>query len=145
MKNIKICISCVNGFLTYDFIESLKNQKDFNVKIIGIDATNRTKGSILCDKFYQVHKPQEEKKYLKDIIRVYKKEKFKIFFPLSDVENFIILKNKQKLESLNIKFKLPFNDFETAKIFYDKKLFLNFCKQKDINVGKFFIVMLSIF
>ena len=52
MKKIKICISCVNGFLTYDFIKSLKNQNDFKAKIIGIDITNRSKGSILSDVFF---------------------------------------------------------------------------------------------
>ena len=62
MKKIKICITCVNGFLTYDFIESLKNQKDFKPFIIGLDALDRSKGKILCDKFYKVSNPKNEKK-----------------------------------------------------------------------------------
>ena len=52
MKKIKICITCINGFLTYDFVESLKNQKDFESYLIGIDISDGTKGAILCDKFY---------------------------------------------------------------------------------------------
>ena len=105
MKKIKICISCVNGFLTYDFIKSLKNQNDFKTKIIGIDITNRSKGSILSDVFYKVNEPKNEKNYVSDIIRIYRKEKFDIFFPLSDIENFVLLKNKKKLEKLGVNFK----------------------------------------
>ena len=59
MKNIKICITCINVFLTYDFIESLKNQKDFKPYIIGVDVLDRTKGKILCDKFYKISNPKK--------------------------------------------------------------------------------------
>ena len=140
MKKISICLSCINGFLTYDFIESLKNQKDFKVKIIGIDSNDRTKGKIICDKFYKVSRPENEKQYLNDIIKIYKKEKFSIFFPLSDSENYIILKNKLKLEKKKINFKLPFNDFNLSKTFYDKKTFLEQCKKKGIKIGDYKII-----
>jgi glutathione synthase/RimK-type ligase-like ATP-grasp enzyme len=140
MRKIKICISCINGFLTYDFIQSLKNQPDFQSKIIGIDISNRTKGKILADKFYQVSSPENEKKYIKDIIKIFKKEKFDIFFPLSDIENFVILKNKKIFKKLKINFRLPFNNYENAKLLYNKKNFLQFCEEKEIPVGKYEIV-----
>ena len=62
MKTVKICISCINGYLTYDFIDSLKNQKDFNSYLIGIDMSDSNKGKILCNKFYKVNDPRNEKK-----------------------------------------------------------------------------------
>lgn len=140
MKKIKICITCVNGFLTYDFIESFKNQKDFKPLIIGVDISDRTKGKILCDKFYKVSNPKNEQKYLKDIIKIYKKEKFDIILPLSDLENYLLLKNKKKLMSLKINFDLPFNNFDIANLFYDKKRFLNYCKINKFPTGDFEIV-----
>mgnify|MGYP006081350315 CR=1 FL=1 len=140
MRKIKICITCVNGFLTYDFIESFKNQTDFKPFIIGLDILDRSKGKILCDKFYKISNPKNEKKYLNDIIKVYKKEKFDIIIPLSDLENYLLLKNKNKLQKLKINFNLPTNDFATAKLFYDKEKFLNFCKQNDFPTGNFKIV-----
>ncbi len=140
MKTFKICISCINGYLTYDFVDSLKNQKDFKSYLIGIDMSDRNKGKILCNKFYKVNDPKNEKKYINDLIKIYKREKFDIFFPLSDLESFIILKNIKKLEKLSVKFKLPSNNFETAKILYDKAKFLKFCESNNINVGKFKIV-----
>ena len=139
-KNLTICLSCVNGFLTYDFIKSLKNQKDFKAKIIGIDSGDSNKGDLICDKFYKVSSASNEKKYLKDIEKIYKQEKFDIFFPLSDIESFIILKYRNYLNKKSIKFKLPFNDFEKAKLFYDKKLFLDFCQENKIPSGKHFFV-----
>ena len=32
-KLIKICLSCVGGILIFDFIQSLKNQKDFKYQL----------------------------------------------------------------------------------------------------------------
>ena len=140
MKIIKICVSCVNGFLTYDFINSLKNQVDFKVKIIGLDITDHTKGKILCDEFYKVNSPNKEKKYIKDIIKIYKKERFDVFYPLSDIENFILLKNKNFLKFQNINFHLPAEDYKLAKLLYNKKTFLQYCEKYNINAGKFYFV-----
>ena len=140
IKNIKICVSCVNGFLTYDFINSLKNEKDFKVKIIGIDIQGRSKGKILCDSFYKVSSPQKEKEYIKDIISIYNKEKFDLFYPLSDIESFILLKNKKIFEAKNVNFKLPTESLELAKLLYNKNMFLEYCKKNNINTGKFYFV-----
>ena len=140
MKKIKICITCVNGFLTYDFIESLKNQKDFKPSIIGLDVLDRTKGKILCDKFYKISNPKNEKSYIKDIIRIYKKEKFDVILPLSDIENYILLKYQKKLNKKKINFKLPFNELEIAKLFYNKKKFLKFCELNKFPTGGYKIV-----
>ena len=130
----------MNGFLTYDFIESLKNQKDFKPYIIGLDVENRTKGQILCNKFYKISNPNNEKNYINDIIKIYRKEKFNIILPLSDIENYILLKYRKKFIKKNINFKLPFNEFETAKLFFDKKKFLEFCDLNKFPTGGYKIV-----
>ncbi len=140
MKNIKICITCINGFLTYDFIESLKNQKDFKPYIIGVDVLDRTKGKIICDKFYKISNPKNEKKYIADILKIHKKEKFNVILPLSDIENYLLLKNKNLFQKKRINFKLPFNDFDVAKLFYDKKRFLKFCDENNFPTGGYKIV-----
>ena len=140
MKKIKVCVTCVNGFLTYDFINSLKNEIDFKVKIIGIDMKNHTKGKIICDSFYKVSNPKEEKSYIKDIVKIYNKEKFDVIYPLSDIENYILLKNKSFLTSKNVKFHLPSEDYKLAKLLYNKFFFLEYCKKNNINVGTFYLV-----
>ncbi len=140
MKKIKICITCINGFLTYDFVESLKNQKDFESYLIGIDISDGTKGAILCDKFYRVSSPKKEKNYLNDIKKIYLKEKFDVIIPLSDIENYILLKNKDFFEDLKIKFKMPFNNYSTASLFYNKENFLEYCNKNKFKTGKYTIV-----
>ena len=55
-KLIKICISCIGGILIFDFINSLKKQKDFDVEIVGIDKDMDAHGKVLCDKFINVGK-----------------------------------------------------------------------------------------
>jgi len=140
VKTIKICITCVNGFLTYDFIESLKHQKDFKPFIIGIDISDRSKGKILCDKFYKISNPSNEKNYINDIKKIYRKEKFNIIIPLSDIENYTLLKHKNHFNKIGINFKLPFNNYSVASLFYNKKKFLDYCKQNKIETGNYTIV-----
>ena len=53
----------MNGFLTYDFIESLKNQKDFKPYIIGLDVENRTK-----DKYFAINSTKFQIQTMKKII-----------------------------------------------------------------------------
>lgn len=138
MKKVKICITCVNGFLTYDFISSLRQQRDFKAKIIGLDISDSNRGSILCDKFYKISSPRNSKRFIYDLLAVYKKERFDVLFPLSDIENYIILKNFRDLKQIN--FKLPASNFLISDLFFHKKKFLFFCKKNEINTGKFNIV-----
>ena len=44
------------------------------------------------------------------------------------------------MKKKKILFKLPFNNFEIAKLFYDKKLFLDFCNKNKIPSGKYSFV-----
>mgnify|MGYP001194873584 CR=1 FL=1 len=135
-KQITICVTCVGGFLTYDFISSLRSQDDFDCKIIGIDQNYSSKGNIICDKFYKVSNQKNERKYINDILKIYKKEKFDIFFPLSDYEALLILKYKKFFSSKKVNFKSGSDQFEISSLFYDKKKFLTFCNEKKIPTGK---------
>ena len=92
-KIINVCLSCVGGILIFDFIQSLKNQKDFKVSITGIDQDKNASGKVLCDKFYEISEPIFEKKYLDRLIKILTKNKIKIFFPLSDKECEVITRN----------------------------------------------------
>ena len=135
-KRIIVCVTCIGGFLTYDFISSLKNQNDFDCKVIGIDQSYSSKGNIICDKFYQVSNPLNEKKYINDLLKIYKKEKFDIFFPLSDYEALLISKYKKFFSSKKINFKSGSDQFKISSLFYDKKKFLTFCDEKKIPTGE---------
>ena len=79
-KLIKICISCIGGILIFDFINSLKKQKDFDVEIVGIDKDMDAHGKVLCDKFINVCDPKDESKYIRELIKILKKNQIDIFF-----------------------------------------------------------------
>ncbi len=139
-KLINICLSCVGGILIFDFIKSLKNQKDFSVAITGVDKDINASGKVLCDSFYQINEPELEKKYLTKLVNILVKKKIDIFFPLSDKECEIILKNYNFLKK-----KTPRTHFWVGKshpnnILVDKEKFLSFCRLHKFYNEKYFIV-----
>ena len=139
-KIINVCLSCVGGILIFDFIQSLKNQKDFKVSITGIDQDKNASGKVLCDKFYEISEPIFEKKYLDRLIKILTKNKIKIFFPLSDKECEVITRNYSYLKK-----KVPNTNFWVGKsypqyILTDKEKFLQFCKSNKFYTEKYFIL-----
>lgn len=139
-KIINVCVSCVGGILIFDFIHSLKNQKDFKVSITGIDKDKNASGKVLCDKFYEISGPENEKKYLDRLIKILIKNKIKIFFPLSDKECQVISKNY-----IYLKKKIPNIHFWVGKsypenILTNKEKFLSFCKSNKFYTEKYFIL-----
>ena len=139
-KTINVCLSCVGVILIFDFIQSLKNQKDFKVSITGIDQDKNASGKVLCDKFYEISEPIFEKKYLDRLIKILTKNKIKIFFPLSDKECEVITKNYSYLRK-----KVPNTNFWVGKsypkyILTDKEKFLRFCKSNKFYTEKYFIL-----
>ena len=135
-KKVTVCVSCVDGILTYDFINSLRNQNDFEARIVGVNRTYSSKGEILCDKFYKISDPSNEKKYISDFIKIYNREKFDLFFALSDGESYVISKYKSYLNSKNVKFQSQCDQSENNALTFDKKKFFLFCQKNKIPVGK---------
>ena len=139
-KLIKICISCVGGILIFDFIKSLKNQTDFDVFIVGIDKDISAHGKILCDKFYDVYDPKNENKYLNKLSNILIKNDIDIFFPLSDIECEVIVKNLNFLHRKNSKTHFWVGKSNPQEILTDKEKFLSFCKKNKFYIDKFNII-----
>jgi hypothetical protein len=140
IKKINVCISCVGGILIYDFIQSLKNQKDLRINIIGIDKDKNAHGKTLCDKFYSFSEIKNKKSYLIKLVKILRNNKVDIFFPLSDNECQIVTNNINLLKK-----KLPNTNFWVGEshpngILTDKKKFLEFCKSNNFYIEKYFII-----
>ena len=127
-KLINICLSCVGGILVFDFIKSLRNQKDFNVSVTGIDRDKNASGKVLCEKFYQINDPNFEIKYLNKLIKILNENKIDVFFPLSDKECEVITNNLSYLKKQSPKTIIWLGSSEPEKILFDKEKFLSFCK-----------------
>ena len=119
MKNIKIVITCVGGYFVYDFINSLKNQKDFKSTILGVDQNDSANGKMLCDHFFKISSPKNEKKYIADVIKIYKKYKFDLFFAGSDAESYVISKYQKYFKSKKVFFKSQCDQFHNTNLTYN--------------------------
>ncbi len=139
-KLINICISCVGGILIYDFIKSLRNQKDFIASITGIDKDKNASGKVLCDNFYQINQPDFEKKYLNNLVKIITRDKIDIFFPLSDKECEVILNNQSFLKKKTPKTYYWVGKSNPHNILTNKEKFLSFCKLYKFYTEKYFIV-----
>ncbi len=139
-KIIKICISCIGGILIFDFINSLKKQKDFDVEIVGIDKDMDAHGKVLCDKFINVCDPKDESKYIRELIKILKKNQIDIFFPLSDKECEVVSKNIDYLKNAVKKTNFWVGKSKPNDILINKEKFLNFCRLNKFLTEKYFIV-----
>ena len=138
-KLIKICLSCVGGILIFDFINSLKNNKDFSVKNIGIDKDNNAHGKVLCDKFINICDPKEESRYIKKLVKILKEDQIDIFFPLSDKECEIVSKNIDYLKD-KVKTNFWVGKSSPKNILINKEEFLKFCKLNKFLTEKYYTV-----
>ena len=66
---------------------------------MGIDKDMDAHGKVLCDKFINVCDPKDESKYIRELIKILKKNQIDIFFPLSDKECEIVSKNIDYLKN----------------------------------------------
>ena len=139
-KLINICLSCVGGILVFDFIKSLRNQKDFNVSVTGIDRDKNASGKVLCEKFYQINDPNFEIKYLNKLIKILNENKIDVFFPLSDKECEVITNNLSYLKKQSPKTIIWLGSSEPEKILFDKEKFLSFCKINKFYTENYFII-----
>ena len=93
-KKINILITCSSGKFTYDIVKSLKEIKNFSIKIIGVDSYPKPNVDYL-DKQYKITNCNNSKKYFKELITICKKEKIKIAIPLSENETTLFSKKKK--------------------------------------------------
>ncbi len=92
-KKINILITCSSGKFTYDIVRSLKEIKNLNVKIIGVDSCPKANLGYL-DKQYKIANCNNSKEYFKQLVMIFKKEKIKIAIPLSENETTLFSKKK---------------------------------------------------
>jgi|TARA_B110000858_G_scaffold189094_1_gene235430 carbamoyl-phosphate synthase large subunit len=132
-KKINILITCSSGKFIYDIVKSLKEIKNLNVKIIGVDSCPKP-NLVYLDKQYKIANCNNSKKYFKQLVTICKKEKIKIAIPLSENETTLFSKKKYLLEENKIKTLI--SNYTIVSNIVDKIKMFEFLERKKIDIGK---------
>lgn len=128
-KKIRVLITGAGTATTQSVIKGLRQQKEFDVYLIGVDMQENAAGRYLCDKFYLVPGASSPF-FLKELLRICKKEKVDLLIPIIDYEFEKLAKNANKFEEIGCKavisspetIEICNNKFKTEKFFIRNNL-----------------------
>jgi len=117
---------------------SLKNNYDNrDIKTVGVDIKKEVVGKYLCDKFYQIPKP-DEKNFILKLMKICEKEKIDVVLPQVTKELFPLSKNKKEFEKIGSK--IAISNYEAIKKANNKYELIKLCKEINIPYTKFYLV-----
>ena len=134
MKNYRVLITAIGGFLGVKNIENLKKSKPGEIYVVGVDANETCVGSKVCDKFFKVS-PGENKEYVSEIINIMEEEKINFILPCSDEEAIALAKQKNRINNLGAE--LLCVDESSIEVISDKLKTYEFLQSKKIAVPFF--------
>ncbi len=134
LQDITVILTCCNSLISPSQIECLKEVKERNIKIIGVDMTSYGVGSRLVDKYYKIV-PANDPNYANELMTIAKKENTDVIIPASDDEVFILSKIKDQFHKEGIQ--IAINDSEVIETAGDKGSFLNFLKTNNLPCADF--------
>lgn len=131
-KNITIIRTAVGSVGSVGFIKELKNN---GVRVIGTDCDSSSVGFYFCDKSYVVPNGQDIN-FVKEIIKIAKKEKADAIISAPEEELIPLSKRKQEIEKNGVLLLTP--DYDSVKICADKKETAQFLKRIGLRSPKIF-------
>ena len=102
MKHLTVLITGAGAPGAPGIIKSLSLVRERKIKIIGVDMDKNAVGFAMVDKHYLVPN-SENKNFIKEVLRIAKKEKVDVIIPLVTKELLKFAKNKSKFEKFGIK------------------------------------------
>ena len=132
--NNRIILTCIGGPLKINEIKFLKITK-FNNYVVGTDINKNITSKKFVDKFYITPKGNDNR-YIKEMIRIVKKEKIDLIIPCSDEEALSLAKNKKKFNMINCM--IAIDDYKKIRIFADKLKTYQFLKKAKIMTPKYY-------
>ena len=134
LKNYRVLITAIGGFLGVKNIENLKKAKPGEIYVVGVDANETCMGSKVCDKFFKVS-TGEKKEYVSEIINIIEKEKINFILPCSDEEAISLAQQKNRINNMGAE--LLCVDESSIEVISDKLKTYEFLKSKKIEVPFF--------
>jgi len=102
MRNLKIILTACGCPGASTLIKMLKDNREREIEIVGVDMDDQAIGRFWVDKFYRVPSADSDG-YILKMLDLVKKEKPDILFPESSYEVYPLALNKEKFEKLGTK------------------------------------------
>ncbi len=115
-----------------------KNPESLPVRVIGVDAATEVVGRHLCDSFYQIPKPFDERAFVEAVLRVCKKETVHAILPQVTDELPVFARNRERFAREGVR--VAVSDAASVEIANNKFLLAEECKKNAIPVGDFALV-----
>ena len=125
---MNILVTGVGAIIGYGIINSLRSQKDHDVRIIGMDIYDDAYGQFLCDKFY-VAERADSPKYLAFINNLIEKEDIALIMPGIEQDMYRLHELGDKVHT-----KVVLNNDLLINLSKDKLETFKFFKEKGVNV-----------
>ena len=129
--NVNLLVTCVGGDLGPELLLQIKQSKNYNYKIIGVDSNIDVNAKYFCDKFYLVPPGKKKKLFIEKIIQIIKLEKINYIIPSADEEAIALSFYKKEVEEIGCK--VISDDFDTIKLVSNKLKTYNFLNKHGIN------------
>jgi len=137
MKNsFNVLITAAGVATAGNVISALRSQRDFNFKIVAVDADPLSYGLYLADKFYIVPRA-ESKNYVPEIMKICRKEKIDVLIPLWSNEILIYAEKRSEFEKIGVR--IAISDPETVRTCIDKYKFYKFLSKSGIPTAKTYL------
>lgn len=118
MKDFVILITGIGTTTSLSVIKGIRKQKDYEVKIIGVDASDFVTGKYFVDKFYKIPLANEVRKFRQQVKKIILKEGVNLVIPIVDYEFPLWNDIRNELQTRHIK--ILISDHDTLQICTDK-------------------------
>lgn len=136
MKDIVVLITGCGSYWIKPIISSLRDVKERNIKIIGIDMSPKEEIRPFLDSYFKVPKSSDFS-YLDEVLRICRGNNVDVVIPTVDCELLLFEKNKKKFEEIGCHLNL--SSYGSIKRVQDKANLLLELKDEDF-IPKFSIV-----
>lgn len=128
MKQYSVLVTGVGAIIGYGIINSLKMQKNYQIRIIGMDIYDDAYGQFLCDKFY-IAERADSTNYLNFINKLVEEEKIDIIIPGIEQDMYRLHELKDEIGT-----KIVLNNDLLIDLSKDKLKTYEYFKAKGLNV-----------
>jgi carbamoyl-phosphate synthase large subunit len=128
MKQFNILVTGVGAIIGYGIINSLRMQKDYNVRILGQDIYENAYGRFLCDKFY-VAERADSPHFLEYINRIIEDEHIDLIIPGIEQDMYRLYELREKVNTT-----IVLNNDLLIDLSRDKLKTYDFFKENGLNV-----------
>lgn len=128
MKQINVLVTGVGAIIGYGIINSIRAQKVYPVRIVGMDIYDDAYGQFLCDKFY-IAERADSPRYLDYINDVIDKESIDLIMPGIEQDMYRLHELEDKVHT-----KVVLNNDLLINLSKDKLETFRFFKEKGVNV-----------